>query len=153
MFSKMLLCSIQWNWMVTTAVKSSKCWQNFWFFGWTSVLSLVYSFLLPSSLFISILFIFIFVWLALYPLFLVRWLRRNRERGQREVPARPGTMKRFRRHAHESQRDKHKQDLYQFNKVVHIFCRKFVLLLHTHTQVLFFSSLSYFIYSLFSVVS
>uniref|UniRef100_A0A8C1FZF6 LLGL scribble cell polarity complex component 2 n=1 Tax=Cyprinus carpio TaxID=7962 RepID=A0A8C1FZF6_CYPCA len=29
-----------------------------------------------------------------------------------------GTMKRFRRHGHESQRDKHKQDLYQFNKTV-----------------------------------
>uniref|UniRef100_A0A672N393 Lethal(2) giant larvae protein homolog 2 n=1 Tax=Sinocyclocheilus grahami TaxID=75366 RepID=A0A672N393_SINGR len=29
-----------------------------------------------------------------------------------------GTMKRFKRHGHESQRDKHKQDLYQFNKTV-----------------------------------
>jgi len=55
---------------------------------------------------------------ALYSSFLIRWLRRNSERGQREVPARPGTMKRFRRHGHESQRDKHKQDLYQFNKVI-----------------------------------
>ncbi|KAI2658342.1 LLGL scribble cell polarity complex component 2 [Labeo rohita] len=56
--------------------------------------------------------------LTVYPYSLVRWLRRKRERGQREVPARPGTMKRFRRHGHESQRDKHKQDLYQFNKTV-----------------------------------
>lgn len=118
MFSKMLSCSIQWNWMVITAVKSSKCWHNFLFFGWTTALSLDYSFLLSSSLFISILFGCIFVWLALYSSFLVRWLRRNGERGQREVPARPGTMKRFRRHGHESQRDKHKQDLYQFNKVI-----------------------------------
>lgn len=72
--------------------------------------------------------------LTVYPYSLVRWLRRKRERGQREVPARPGTMKRFRRHGHESQRDKHKQDLYQFNKVVKptSFVESLFMLLYIH---------------------
>lgn len=109
-----------------------------------------------SSLFISILFGCIFVWLAPYPSFLVRWLRWNRERGQREVPARPGTMKRFRRHGHDSQRDKHKQELYQFNKVIKLTSSvESLFCCYTYTSSIIFliAVLYHFIYSLLSVVS
>uniref|UniRef100_A0A4W4EIE0 LLGL scribble cell polarity complex component 2 n=1 Tax=Electrophorus electricus TaxID=8005 RepID=A0A4W4EIE0_ELEEL len=41
-----------------------------------------------------------------------------RERGQCEALGRPGRMKRFRRHGHDSQRDRLKQELFQFNKTV-----------------------------------
>uniref|UniRef100_A0A8B9H4Z6 LLGL scribble cell polarity complex component 2 n=1 Tax=Astyanax mexicanus TaxID=7994 RepID=A0A8B9H4Z6_ASTMX len=40
------------------------------------------------------------------------------EGGQREALDCPGRMKRFRRHGHDTQRDKLKQELYQFNKTV-----------------------------------